>query len=102
MKKLTFSTYQQIINDAAQMLIEKRLQWSNSLDSMPQGEPYYIVYGMMKDAILGSKYTKEEWQALTDTEQAHQENEIRELFNKAEQLADRKCEAAMTLLGIEN
>ena len=102
MEKLTYTTEEQIINDAAQMLIEKHLQWSNSLDSMPHDDPDRRVYDMMVEAILDSEYTKGEWQALTKSEKAYQENEIREMFDKAAQLADRKWEAAMVLLGIEN
>lgn len=101
MEKLTYTTEEQIINDAAQMLIKSQLRWSNSLDSMPSSDSSH-VYGMMMDAILESKYTPEEWHALTKSEQVHQECEVRDMFEKAAKLADRKWEAAMVLLGLEN
>lgn len=101
MKKLTYTNDEQIINDAAQMLIERHLNWSNSLDSKPSANTV-DVYGMMTGAILDAKYTYDEWCALAKSEQAHQECEIRAMFEKAAKLADRKWEAAMVLLGLEN
>lgn len=101
MKKLTYINEDQIINDAAQTLIERHLNWSNSLDSKPSSDSGH-VYGMMMDAILDAKYTYDEWCALTKSEQVHQECEVRTMFEKAAKIADRKWEAAMVLLGIEN
>lgn len=101
MEKLTYTTEEQIINDAAQMLIKSHLKWSNSLAFMPSFR-LSNVYSMMMDAILESKYTQEEWLALTESEQAQQEHEVREMAEKAAKIADRKWEAAMVLLGIED
>lgn len=67
MEKLTYTTEEQIINDAAQMLIKSHLKWSNSLNFMPSSR-LSNVYSMMMDAILESKYTPEEWRALTESE----------------------------------
>lgn len=101
MEKLTYTTEEQIINDAAQMLIKSHLKWSNSLNFLPSFR-LSNVYSMMMDAILESKYTPEEWRALTESEQAQQEREVREIAEKAAKLADSKWEAAMVLLGIED
>lgn len=100
MKKLTYTDDQQIINDAAQMLIESNLDWSGSLKNMPSKD-LNGVSSMMMDAILEAKYTYEEWDALTKPERELEELEVHAMFKKAAQIADRKWEAAKTLLGIE-
>ena len=100
MKKLTYTNDQQIISDAAQMLLEAHLHWSSSEDGMPSKD-LDGVRGMVMSAYLEANFTEEEWEAMSSEERATERVEPYHLFKQAAQLADRKWQAAMTLLGIE-
>lgn len=100
MTKLTYITDDQIINDAAQMLIEEHLRWSGSNEGTPSKD-HSMIRGKFVDAYLHAHFTTEEWLEMTENEQTFQEEMASSLFKQAANIADRKWEAAMTLLGIE-
>lgn len=103
MKKQTELTYindQQFVNDAATMLIESHLRWSNSTDNLPSWD-HDNVRGDMLLAHREAHYTKEEWRAMDELRRAEARLEVLPLYDEAALLADRKWMAAMTLLGIE-
>lgn len=101
MTKLTYTNDQQIINDAAQMLIESHLRWSGSTEGKPSRD-CDSVYGMIYSALMDST---DSWESLSEDEKetTRCSNRIRAkvLFAEAAQIADSKWQAAMTLLGIE-
>lgn len=101
MTKLTYTNDQQIINDAAQMLIEAHLRWTNSGTEMPSKDLDY-VRGSLSEAYLDAKFESGEWLTMSDAERDFQKAIAACLFKKAAQIADRKWQAAMTLLGIED
>lgn len=100
MTKLAYIDNQQIVADAAQMLLESHLQWSGSQKDMPSRDIDY-VQGQVINAFLEARFTVEEWNALSKEEQMLENAEACYAFKQAARLADRKWEAAMTLLGIE-
>ena len=104
--KLTYINEQQIVGDAAQMLLEAHLRWSGSVEGIPSKD-LDGVRGRVMDAYFEAKFSIRdyenmgEWEALSNEEQASERAKAELLFVKAAHLADRKWEAAMTLLGIE-
>ena len=100
MTKLTYTNDQQIINDAAQMLIENHLHWSGSNEGMPSKD-LNNVQGQVIYAYLEVSVTDEEWNDMDKVDQMLLREQANAFFKQAAQLADRKWEAAMTLLGIE-
>ena len=100
MTKLAYINDQQIINDTAQLLIKNHLAWSGSHEKMPSRDNDN-VRDQMVYAYLSAHFTTEEWNEMSESEQKLQEEMAHALFKQAAQLADRKWEAAMTLLGIE-
>ena len=99
MKKLTYMNDQQIVNDAAQMLIEAHLRWSGSAEEMPSRDLDNIG-GAIWQAYLEANYTVEEWDALNKNEKTMVNEEASILCRNAKQLADQRWEAVITLLGI--
>lgn len=100
MTKLTYTSNQQLINDAAQMLLENHLHWSGSNEGMPSKD-LNNVRGQVIEAYLSGSFTKEEWLEKEETKQKFWIEMANGYFKDAAKLADRKWEAAMTLLGIE-
>lgn len=100
MTKLTYINDEQLINDAAQMLIADHLSWSGSDDGMPSRD-LGNVGSKVGHAYLEAKYTVEEWQNESKEEQDFVEAEANALYKRAKKLADKKWEAAMLLLGME-
>lgn len=98
MKKLTYTNDQQLINDAAQMLIENHLSWSGSDTEMPSRD-LDGVRGLISDAYLEYHYTADEWEEASKEERMLAEAAAGNLYRSAKQLADQKWEAVMTLLG---
>ena len=99
MKKLPYMNDQQIVNDAAQMLIEAHLQWSGSAEEMPSRD-LDNIHGTIENAYLEANYTVEEWSNAGKEEQTLAKAEVHFLWKKAKQLADQRWEAVITLLGI--
>lgn len=101
MTKLTYTNDQQIINDAAQMLITAHLRWSGSTENMPSKD-LDSVHGSIYSALMESEAMWDEF-SEDEKETTRCSNIIRTkvLFAEAAQIADRKWQAAMTLLGIE-
>lgn len=89
---------EQIINEAAQMLIEKHMDWSGSHMSMPSRDNGG-VHGYIVNAYLEANYTAAEWADASDDERRFAEEQATVLYRQAKRLADKKWEAAMTLLG---
>jgi hypothetical protein len=98
MTKLAYTNDQQIINDAAQMLIENHLHWSGSNEGMPSND-LGNVSGVMLDAYRRANIAVEEWKSMDEEMKRDFLAKVELLYTKAAQLADRKWEAAMTLLG---
>ena len=98
MTKLTYTNDQQFINDAAQMLIEKHLSWSGSNENTPSND-LGNVRGEMLMAHREARFTVEEWRAMDEVERSEARLEVFPLYEQALELADRKWNAAMTLLG---
>lgn len=99
MKKLTYTEEQQIVRHGAQMLLEKHLAWSGSHESIPSRD-LGGVRGHLVTAYLKERYTVEEWDEASDEERRVAEEQADFLYTMAAQLADRKWEAAITLLSI--
>ena len=97
---ITYTDNQQIIEDAAQMLIENHLQWSGSQKGKPSRD-IDNVQGQVFTAYAESKLTYDEWDELDEHDQQLFRDHADLLFEKAAHLADRKWEAFMTLLGFE-
>lgn len=103
MTKLTYINDQQIINDAAQMLIESHLRWSGSTEGKPSKD-LDSVYGSVYSALMESEaYAMWDEFSEDEKETTRCSNRIRAkvLFAEAAQIADSKWQAAMMLLGIE-
>ena len=98
--KLTYKNDQQLVNDAARLIIENHLHWSNSNESSPS-KGQENVRGQVFEAYRKAQYSIEEWSAMSDARKELEAILAGDLFEQAAQLADRKWEAAMTLLGIE-
>lgn len=97
---LDYINDQQIIRDAAQMLIETHLQWSGSGKEVPSRD-LDNIYGGIRLAYRKANATAEEWLAMSDADRDSVIAHASLLFEKAALMADRKWLAAMTLLGIE-
>lgn len=89
---------QQIINDAAQMLLEKHMDWSGSHESMPSRD-LGNVRGFLVEAYLEARFTPKEWNEASDELRAGVDAHLNGLYGKAKEIADAKWSAAMTLLG---
>lgn len=100
MTKLNYTNDQQLINDAAQMLLEEHLRWSGSNEGMPSRDSS-LVSARVLDAYLEGNFTIEEWEKMSMEERECVGDKVALLEEKAKQLADKKWEAAMVLLGIE-
>lgn len=100
MTKLTYINDEQLINDAAQMLIEKHLAWSGSDEGMPSTD-LGRVGNMIVDVYLKANYPIKEWLNSSEEEKDLAEENANAIYRQAKQLADKKWEAAMRLLGME-
>lgn len=100
MTKITYTNDQQLINDAAQMLLEEHLKWSGSNEGMPSRDRSHVEV-LVLDAYLEGNYAIEEWEKMSIEEWGCVVAKVDLLHEKAKQLADKKWEAAMTILGIE-
>ena len=100
MKKLTYTDDQQLINDAAQMLIEAHLRRTRSTMGSPR-EDIDNVRNRLLDARIDAVFTLAEWNEMGEAERLSFIDKCELLFEIAATLADRKWQAAMTLLGIE-
>ncbi len=89
---------QQIINDAAQMLLEKHMDWSGSHESMPSRD-LGNVRGFMVEAYLDANFTPESWNNASSEMKASVDEHLHGLCNAAKWKADEKWQAAMALLG---
>lgn len=102
MTELTYTNDQQIINDAAQMLITAHfVRISGAEHTMSR----YLesIHDSIYSALMESEAM---WDDFSDDEKetTRCSNRIRAkvLFAEAARIADRKWQAAMTLLGIED
>lgn len=100
MTKITYINDQQFINDAADILIKEHLRWSGSNEGMPSRD-CSLVSVLVHDAYLEGNYTIEEWDKMSMEEREPVGDKVALLFENAKLIADKKWEAAMTLLGIE-
>lgn len=100
MTELTYISDDQLIADAAQALLESHLRWSGSNEGMPSADRDY-VQGAVIMAYRKATVSTEEWRGMSEEQQTFVNARANLLFVKAATLADRKWEAAMTLLGIE-
>lgn len=96
MTKLQYTNDQQIINDAAQLIIKGHLNMSRSDEEMPSRD-FDNIAGLVIRAYLAANNTED----ASESEQQLLAAEAHHLAKQAKHLADRKWEAAMTLLGIE-
>jgi len=99
MMKLTYTDDEQIVADAAKMLIKAHLDWSGSDETMPSRDRG-CVQGMMFSAYFEAKFTDDEFNAMSDEEKAFESAIIGGLYKEARIAADKKWEAAMTLLDL--
>ena len=100
MTELTYTNDEQIINDAAALMIKNHLSWSGSDKGIPSTDLGHVA-NMITDAYLAANYTIHEWMNASEEEQYIAEDNASVLYRKAMQLADKKWEAAMLLLGME-
>lgn len=110
MTKLTYTNDQQLVNDAAQMLIMTHLDYSGSYKSLP-GKRSGLVSLEVYDAcsahleIAQEELSGKSYREFTESTRAILDDAAKEMsaeiVEKAATLADRKWEAVMTLLGIE-
>lgn len=100
MKNLTYVNDQQLIEDAAHLLIETHLSWTGSGEGLPSDDRARIDCEMIK-AFRKARFTSEEWKNMDEVERGEFRLGILPLYEQAAALADRKWLAAMTLLGIE-
>lgn len=99
--KLVYINDQQLLEDAVRALIESHLSWTGSNESFPSRDLGNVGPAMAR-AWVKAHYAAEEWRDLSEDRQRWvEETEILPLYKQAAKLADRKWEAAMTLLGIE-
>ena len=98
--KLTYVNDQQVIADAAKMLIENHLHWSGSNESLPSNSRSGVECELFS-AYVEANLFDFEWDDLGVEDKRLYRDRASLLFEKAAQLADRKWQAAMTLLGIE-
>ena len=99
MKNLKFDSPKQLINDAVKMLIENHLAWSGSDKEMPSRD-LGNVRGEFIDAWLDGCYTVDKWDLLSEDEHMARFAYWNDRFNEAAAEADRKWEAAKTLLDL--
>ena len=90
---------EQIINDAAQMLIQKHLAWSGSDTECPSRD-LDNVRGLVFQAYLKANFTPEEWNEKSEESKNLANAKVSVIYREARQLADRKWQAAMLLLGM--
>lgn len=102
MNELTYTNDQQIINDAAQMILAEHLDWSGTLRRKPS-EIHSIVRNRIFDAYAESIIDPDEfWELENDAKkEMHKSFEAKaiELYAEAQAIADKKWEAAKVLLG---
>lgn len=102
MNELTYTNDQQIINDAAQMILAEHLDWSGTLRRKPS-EVHSIVLNRIFDAYAESIIDPDEFDELDhDTRKEMYisfDSKSRELYAEAQAIADMKWEAAKVLLG---
>lgn len=99
MTNLTYTDDNQFVSDAAKMLIKAHLDWSGSGEEMPSRDKG-CVRGLMFSAYFAANFTAEEFNAMSDEEKAFESAIVSRLYKDACIAADRKWEAAMTLLDI--
>lgn len=90
---------EQIINDAAQMLIQKHLAWSGSDTECPSRD-LDNVRGLVFQAYREANFTPEEWNEKSDEGKKLVNAKASVLYREARQIADRKWRAAMFMLGM--
>lgn len=102
MTELTYTNDQQIINDAAQMILAEHLDWSGTLRRKPS-EIHSIVRRRIFDAYAESVIDNNEFWGLEDEARKEMRNafdeKADELYAEAQEIADKKWEAAKVLLG---
>nr|DAF33255.1 MAG TPA: hypothetical protein [Caudoviricetes sp.] len=99
MEKLTYKNEEQLINDAVRMLIKNHLAWSGSQEGRP-GIDLGNVRGSFFEARATADFTEDKWNAFTDEARDEYTNKVNSQFDKAAAEADRKWEAAKTLLDL--
>lgn len=103
MAKLAYANDQQIIDDAAQMLIEDHLRWSGSDRGLPSKDRAH-VRGYIYSILMENDASRDSWNDLSEEDKedarAFNSDMAKLLFKEAAEIADRKWLAAMTLLGI--
>lgn len=97
--ELAYINDEQFVADAAKMLVKAHLDWSGSGEEMPSRDKG-CVQGLMFSAYFAANFTAEEFNAMTDEEKAFKSEIVNRLYKDACIAADRKWEAAMTLLDL--
>lgn len=100
MKKLVYTNDEQFKNDIVCNLLEGHLGWSGSLRHMPS-EDLEGVRGAAVFNYIESKFTDEFWFNMDEESKQAERDKATAIFNEAAEIADKKWEAAMTLLGVE-
>lgn len=91
----------QIVQDAARMLIENHLGYSNSLIGAPSDNIAGVVGGELWESYVTREVgSPKGWDALDEGSRALHKEIIESLFEEACVTADARWRAAMTLLGL--
>lgn len=98
MTELTYINDVQFVSDAAKLMIEAHLDWSGSCEDMPSRDRNNVK-GAMVIAYLRA-FSDDEFEKMSDEDSPNNLTIVNRLFVDACNAADRKWEAAMTLLGM--
>lgn len=96
MKKVN---YEQLINNAVKALIKNHLAWSGSDKEMPSRDEGN-ARGTFIDACLEGCYTVDEWDSMSEDDQAELLAEWNRKFDVSAAEADRKWEAVKVMLDL--
>lgn len=91
---------EQIINDAAKYALERHLQYSNSLDDKPSENWVGEVESQVLSAYVKATVTWKKYDELSEEKKAEIQEWAVHIALEATDIADRKLEAAVTLLGL--
>lgn len=103
MSRLNYTNDQQIIEDAARLLIEAHLYWRGSGNGMPSKDNNF-VQGNIYCALMDHFVDRAIWDELTEDERestrSYYGEMAEQLFNVAADEADRKWFEALLVLGL--
>lgn len=98
--KLTYTTHEQLIEDATKAMLEAHLNWSNSLGGKPSDDNDCVKSAVLY-AYIDAHFTPEEWcNEVGDRSKKLITEKCNRMAEAAANEADRKWEEAKTLLGL--